>query len=61
MLKTIPKKFLKKVLKKVLTKVEVCDKIVKLSAERVARSLKIEQQERSTKHCKCNTDLVRVY
>ena len=48
--------------KKVLTKGEVCDRIVKLSADRwAARSLKIEQQERSTKHCKCNTDLVRVY
>ena len=52
----------KKNRKKGLTKAKVCGRIVKLSAGAGSEwSLKIEQQERSTKHCKCNTDLVRVY
>ena len=46
------KKF-KKSLKKVLTKGNGCGIIVKLSERRTAKwSLKIEQQEISTKHCK---------
>ena len=43
----------KKTFQKVLTRGGCCDIIVKLSAKRAARSLKIEQQEISAKHCKC--------
>ena len=46
-------KKIEKTSKKVLTKGNGCDIIVKLSAKRAARSLKIEQQEISAKHCKC--------
>ena len=42
-------KNLKKLFKKVLTKRKCCGIILKLSQKRTARSLKIEQQERSTK------------
>ena len=50
----------KKLSKKVLTREKWCDIIVKLSRRAAAkRSLKIEQQERSTKHSMCErTDLV---
>ena len=59
-------KFFKKLLKKVLTRGKRCGIIVKLSPARETedkRSLKIEQQERSTKHSIVrNTNLVkRVY
>ena len=50
--KDLEKKF-KKVLKKVLTRRNDCGIIVKLSARNGERSLKIEQQERSTKHSMC--------
>ena len=62
-LKNFFKKF-QKTLKKVLTKCRGCGIIVKLSArKRISeeRSLKIEQQERSTKHCEVRKilDLVK--
>ena len=50
----------KEILKKVLTKGKRCGIIVKLSARNSERSLKIEQQERSTKHSMCErTNLVK--
>ena len=54
-------KFFKKLSKKVLTRQKRCGIIVKLSARSGReRSLKIEQQERSTKHCEVRkTDLVK--
>ena len=57
----VVKNFFKKLLKKVLTKVSECGIIVKLSGKSgERRSLKIEQQEISTKHCKCEIlDLVK--
>ena len=59
--KDLEKNF-KKSLKKVLTREKRCGIIVKLSPKRETedkRSLKIEQQERSTKHSMCErTDLV---
>ena len=53
--------FLKEILKKYLTSWECCGIIVKLSAiVGSERSLKIEQQEISTKHCEVrNTNLVK--
>ena len=54
-----PRKKFEEIFKKVLTKGKRCDIIVKLSARNSKRSLKIEQQERSTKHSMCErTDLV---
>ena len=61
------KNFFKKLFKKVLTKGKRCGIIVKLSARETLRgtakrSLKIEQQERSTKHRMCErTNLVKSY
>ena len=54
-------KILKEILKKYLTSREHCGIIVKLSAiVGSERSLKIEQQEISTKHCEVrNTNLVK--
>ena len=53
-------KIFKEIFKKVLTRRERCGIIVKLSARNSERSLKIEQQERSTKHSMCErTNLVK--